>query len=86
MIKIVVIDDEPLARMRIKTLLSQTSVPNQVLAEHGEPVSALMWLREQDAAGKGPDMVLLTSRCPVWMAWCWPHVCVSLSTRLWWCF
>lgn len=64
MIKIVVIDDEPLARMRIKALLSQSSVPNEVLAEHGEPVSALMWLREQDAEGKGPDMVLLDIQMP----------------------
>ena len=63
-LKIVVIDDEHLARMRIKSLLSQSSVPNEVVAEYGEPVSALMWLREQDAAGQGPDMVLLDIQMP----------------------
>jgi two-component system response regulator AlgR len=63
-LKIVVIDDEHLARMRIKSLLQQASVPNEVVAEYGEPVSALMWLREQDAAGQGPDMVLLDIQMP----------------------
>jgi two-component system response regulator AlgR len=63
-LRIVVIDDEPLARMRIKSLLAQAAVPNEVVAEHGEPVSALMWLREQDAAGQGPDMVLLDIQMP----------------------
>jgi two-component system response regulator AlgR len=64
LLRIVVIDDEPLARMRIRTLLGQAAVPNEVIAEHGEPVSALMWLREQDAAGQGPDMVLLDIQMP----------------------
>ncbi|MFT3858805.1 MAG: LytTR family DNA-binding domain-containing protein [Aquabacterium sp.] len=63
-LKVVVIDDEPLARMRIKSLLAQAAVPNNVVAEHGEPVSALMWLREQDAAGQGPDLVLLDIQMP----------------------
>jgi two-component system response regulator AlgR len=63
-LKIVVIDDEHLARMRIKSLLQQASVPNEVVAEYGEPVSALMWLREQDTAGQGPDMVLLDIQMP----------------------
>ena len=63
-LKIVVIDDEHLARMRIKSLLSQCGVPNEVIAEYGEPVSALMWLREQDAVGQGPDMVLLDIQMP----------------------
>jgi two-component system response regulator AlgR len=63
-LRIVVIDDEHLARMRIKSLLAQASVPNEVVAEYGEPVSALMWLREQDAQGQGPDMVLLDIQMP----------------------
>lgn len=61
---IAVIDDEPLARLRIKSLLAQASVPNEVLAEFGESVSALLWLREQDEAGRGPDMVLLDIQMP----------------------
>ena len=63
-LRIVVIDDEPLARMRIKSLLGQADVPNEVIGEHGEPVSALMWLRDQDAAGRGPDLVLMDIQMP----------------------
>jgi two-component system response regulator AlgR len=63
-LKIAVIDDEPLARMRIKSLLMQASVPHELVAEFGEPVSALLWLREQDEAGRSPDMVLLDIQMP----------------------
>jgi two-component system response regulator AlgR len=63
-LRIVVIDDEPLARLRIRTLLGQAAVPNEVIAEHGEPVSALMWLREQDVAERGPDLVLMDIQMP----------------------
>jgi two-component system, LytTR family, response regulator AlgR len=63
-LRIAVIDDEPLARMRIKSLLSQSSVPNEVVAEFGEPVVALSTLRELDASGQGPDMVLLDIQMP----------------------
>ena len=63
-LKVAVIDDEPLARMRIKSLLSQVAMSNEVVAEHGEPVSALMALREMDAAGQGPDLVLLDIQMP----------------------
>jgi two-component system, LytTR family, response regulator AlgR len=63
-LRIAVIDDEALARLRIKSLLAQASVPNEVVADFGEPVSALLWLREQDALGCGPDMVLLDIQMP----------------------
>jgi two-component system response regulator AlgR len=63
-LRIAVIDDEPLARLRIKSLLGQASVPNEVVGEFGEPVSALMWLREQDVVGSGPDMVVLDIQMP----------------------
>ncbi len=63
-LKVVVIDDEPLARMRIQSLLAQAAVATQVIADFGEPVSALMWLRERDAAGQGPDLVLLDIQMP----------------------
>ena len=63
-LKIAVIDDEPLARLRIKSLLAQSSVANEVIAEFGESVAALMWLREQDEAGRSPDMVLLDIQMP----------------------
>lgn len=61
---VAVIDDEPLARMRIKSLLGQASVPNQVVAEFGESVTGLMWLQEQDKAGQSPDMLVLDIQMP----------------------
>lgn len=63
-LKIAIIDDEPLARMRIKSLLSQASVPNELLAEFGESVTGLLWLQEQDQAGRSPDMLLLDIQMP----------------------
>ncbi len=63
-LSVVVIDDEPLARMRIQSLLGQAAVPVTVVAEFGEPVSALMWLREADAKGQSPDLVLLDIQMP----------------------
>jgi len=63
-LKIAVVDDENLARLRVKSLLAQASVPNEVVGEFGEPVTALNWLREQDAAGHSPDMVVLDIQMP----------------------
>jgi two-component system response regulator AlgR len=63
-LKVVVIDDEPLARLRIQSLLKQATTPTEVVGEFGEPVAALMWLREQDAAGCSPDLVLLDIQMP----------------------
>ena len=58
------IDDEPLARLRLRTLLAQTEPACEVVGEFGESVSALLWLREQDAVGQGPDMILLDIQMP----------------------
>lgn len=63
-LKVAVIDDEPLARMRIRTLLGQSATPNEVVGEFGESVSALMWLQEQDQAGSSPDLVVLDIQMP----------------------
>lgn len=63
-LKIAMIDDEPLARMRIKSLLAQASVPNELVAEFGESVTGLLWLQEQDQAGCSPDMLLLDIQMP----------------------
>jgi two-component system response regulator AlgR len=62
--KVVVIDDEPLARLRVQSLLKQTGVALDVVGEFGEPVTALNWLREQDANGHSPDLVLLDIQMP----------------------
>ncbi len=63
-LKIAIVDDEPLARMRIRTLLGQSATPSEVVGEFGESVSALMWLREQDQAGCSPDLVVLDIQMP----------------------
>lgn len=63
-LKIAIIDDEPLARMRIKSLLSQASVANELVAEFGESVTGLLWLQEEDQAGRSPDMLLLDIQMP----------------------
>ena len=61
---VALIDDEPLARLRLRTLLAQTEPAYEVVGEFGESVAALLWLREQDAVGQGPDMILLDIQMP----------------------
>ena len=61
---VALIDDEPLARLRLRALLAQTEPVCEVVGEFGESVAALLWLREQDAVGQGPDMILLDIQMP----------------------
>jgi two-component system response regulator AlgR len=61
---VAIIDDEPLARIRIRALLGQTRTPTCVVGEFGESVSALMWLQGQDQAGLSPDLVVLDIQMP----------------------
>lgn len=61
---VVIIDDEPLARMRIRALLGQARTPTTVVGEFGESVRALMWLQEQDQADLSPDLVVLDIQMP----------------------
>lgn len=61
---VALIDDEPLACLRLRTLLTQVTPACEVMAEFGESVSALLWLREQDALGAGPDIILLDIQMP----------------------
>ena len=61
---VALIDDEPLARLRLRTLLAQAGPACEVVAEFGESVAALLWLREQDALGLCPDMILLDIQMP----------------------
>lgn len=63
-LSVIVIDDEPLARARIRTLLGQASVPNAVQAEFGESVTALHHLRDLDRAGRSPDLLVLDIQMP----------------------
>ena len=64
MLKVVLIDDEPLARLRLRGLLNQLAFSSEVIADFGQSVSALMWLREQDMVGQGPDVILLDIQMP----------------------
>ncbi|WP_298013305.1 LytTR family DNA-binding domain-containing protein [uncultured Aquabacterium sp.] len=63
-LRIALVDDEPLARMRIRALVGQTGEMAEVAAEFGEPVTALMWLQEQDDRGEPVDLVLLDIQMP----------------------
>ena len=63
-LRVLVVDDEPLARMRLRSLLAQSGVPVELVNELGEPVSALLWLQAQDAAGASPDVLLLDIQMP----------------------
>lgn len=63
-LRIALVDDEPLARMRIRALVGQTGDMAEVAAEFGEPVTALMWLQEQDDRREPVDLVLLDIQMP----------------------
>ena len=60
-LKVLIVDDEPLARDRLRTLLSDISgqLPSEVVAEAGNGLAALETLREQAV-----DVVLADIRMP----------------------
>jgi two-component system response regulator AlgR len=60
-LRTLVVDDEPLARLRLRSLLQACSDPEvQVLAELGDAQAVLDWLRTDDDC----DLVLLDIRMP----------------------
>lgn len=63
-LRVVLVDDEPLARLRLRSLLAQTSRPPMVLGEFGESVTALEALRAQDLASEAADAVFLDIQMP----------------------
>lgn len=64
-LRVMVIDDEHLARLRLKTLLSQSDCANAVVAEAGDAGQALAILRPEDgSAGLVVDVVLLDIQMP----------------------
>jgi two-component system response regulator AlgR len=63
-LRVVLVDDEPLARMRLKGLLTQCAQSNRLLGEFGEPVNALESLRAQDLSSEAADVVLLDIQMP----------------------
>lgn len=59
-LKILIVDDEPLARLRLRSLLEACSEPAaEVLAEAGTASQAQQWLREH-----GCDLILLDVQMP----------------------
>lgn len=60
-LKILIVDDEPLARERLRTLLSDVAIqlPNEIIGEAGNGMEALALLSEQ-----GVDVVLADIRMP----------------------
>lgn len=63
-LRMVLVDDEPLARMRIRSLVTQTGLPVDVVGEFGEPVTAQLWLQAQHESGQPVDVVLLDIQMP----------------------
>ncbi|MBA4110673.1 MAG: DNA-binding response regulator [Leptothrix sp. (in: Bacteria)] len=63
--RVMVVDDEQLARLRMKTLLSQSDCPNEVVAEAGDARQALAVFSPTDgAAAPMVDLVLLDIQMP----------------------
>lgn len=63
-LRVVLVDDEPLARMRMRTLLSQASPPVEVMGEFGDALSAYQALKGWDEQGAGPDVLFLDIAMP----------------------
>lgn len=63
-LRVALVDDEPLARMRLKALLNGMTLPNRVVGEYGEPVTALMALKERDLGVDAADVLLLDIQMP----------------------
>ncbi|MFP5400069.1 MAG: LytR/AlgR family response regulator transcription factor [Gammaproteobacteria bacterium] len=59
-LRVLIVDDEPLARMRLAALVGECDDPRcQVAGEAGDPASALAWLAAHEA-----DVVLLDVQMP----------------------
>ena len=64
-LRVMVVDDEHLARLRLKTLLSQSDCPNVVVAEAGDARQALAVFSPSDGATAPViDLVLLDIQMP----------------------
>lgn len=63
-LRVALVDDEPLARMRLRGLLGGLPMPTRVVGEYGEPVTALAAIRERDLGEDAADVVLLDIQMP----------------------
>jgi len=60
MLKVLIVDDEPLARLRLRTLLAECAQPeNEVVGEAGDAGQALQWLATHEC-----DLLLLDVHMP----------------------
>lgn len=63
-LRVVLVDDEPLARMRMRALLSQAGTAVEVIGEFGDAVSALQAFKVWDEQGGGADVLFLDIAMP----------------------
>jgi len=63
-LRIMVVDDEPLARLRLKSLLQQCECPNEVVHEAGDARTALSFAEAAQGDGAALDLVLLDIQMP----------------------
>jgi len=63
-LRVVLVDDELFARMRMRSLLQQADVPCQVVAEYGDAMSAQQALDGWRQTGLIPDVVFLDIAMP----------------------
>ncbi len=63
-LRAVLVDDEPLARMRMRALLMQASQPVDVMGEFGDAASAYQALNNWDEQGLCPDVLFLDIAMP----------------------
>ncbi|MDE2402428.1 MAG: response regulator transcription factor [Burkholderiales bacterium] len=65
LLRVMIVDDEHLARLRLKTLLAQSECPNIVVAEAGDAGQALAAFRSTDGSPDvAVDLVLLDIQMP----------------------
>jgi two-component system, LytTR family, response regulator AlgR len=65
-LKILIVDDEPLARARLRELLGDIAIqlPTEVVGEAGNGLEALATLKAQQQQGVGVDVILTDIRMP----------------------
>lgn len=64
-LRVLLIDDEALARMRMRTLLADCTEPGaSVVGEVANAAQALEWLQSRDAGDRACDLVLLDIQMP----------------------
>ena len=76
-LKVLIVDDEDLARLRMRGLLADCAAPAaEVAGEAGSAAEALHWL-----AGNAADLVLLDINMPASTACNWPSACARRRGR-----